>query len=523
MAISRISIAPDDPKLYRLINDLTGGVNTRVQANKIGDNQAVTLDNVDLNIAGQRSKRLGYTPIANDVSNLPCKELVNYARQGYADYLLLNEGTNLLSWKYNDATWTNIKNNLTNTTYGSAVAIKESGLSPDDVIIYQNGTDNPFRIHINSSEVVDIQDLGNTAGTGNDSPPKSLVMCWYGNRLWVLKNDQLFFSDAYDTDYATSFDTTTNWYRIPVSDERALIPTRDLGIVVMGKEAVWSLAPSATPVATDQPQPLTTSYGCVAGKTACVVGDDVYWLAPDGVRALKRTVQDKLQTGASYPLSYAMKDEFDSINWTYIQKACAVYFDNRYLLAVPTGSSTYNNAVFAYYPAINAWVKWDMPVGAWSIFNVNGKQKLYFADANNGQVHEMFRGTTDNSNAITMTEVNREEDFGQKLTRKVGGWVEVEALAAGSGDSISIYASIDGGNYSLLGTVSLTSATAPTLPISLPFTLSDEYVIREKLSIDTLGAFRTLQIKAVNTDTNTDAITILNISLVTFNEELEDE
>lgn len=522
MAISRVSIAPDDTKLYRLFNDVTGGVNTRVLANKIGDNQAVTLENVELNVAGQRSKRSGYDAVANDVSNNPPKELANYIRQGYQDYLIMHEGINLLSWKYNDATWTNIKNNLSASTYGATILAKESGLTPDDVIIFQNGVDNAFRIHINSSGTVDLQDLGNATGA-TASPPKSLVMCWYGNRIWVLKNDQLYFSDAYDTDYSTSFDTVTNWYRIPVGEERALVATRDLGIIVMGKEAVWSLAPSTTPVATDQPQPLTTSYGCAAGKTACVVGDDVYWLAYDGVRALKRTVQDKLQTGASYPLSYAMKDEFDSINWAYIQKACAVYFDNRYLLAVPTVSSTYNNKVFAYYPDAGAWVVWTMNVGAWSVHTVNGRQKLYFTDANNGQMYQMFSGTTDNGDPITMVEETRDEDFNQKLTRKVGGWIEVEALASGNGNTLKIEAAVDGGNYSTIATMALTGANAPTLPVSLPFTLSDEFVIREKFPLDTLGAFRTIQIKISNTDANADPITIYNVNVVTFNEELEDE
>lgn len=516
-------MASDDPKLYRLINDLTGGVNTRILASKIGDNQATMLQDVDLNIAGQRSKRGGSTAIANDVSNLPVKDLANFIRQGYADYLIMNEGTNLLSWKVGDATWTNIKNNLTNTTYGATILAKESGLSPDDVIIYQNGTDNPFRIHIDTGGTVAIQDLGNTAGTGTDSPPKSLVMCWYGNRIWVLSNDQLFFSDAYDTDYSTSFDTTTNWYRIPVGEARALVPTRDTGIIVLGKEAVWGIAPSATPAATDQPQPLTTSYGCVAGKTACVVGDDVYWLAQDGVRALKRTVQDKLQTGASYPLSYAMKDEIDSINWAYVEKACAVYFDNRYLLSLPTGSSTYNNTALVYFPAINAWVTWTLRAGSWALHTVSGEQKLYYGDSNNGLVSEMFSGTTDNGDTITMVEEHRDEDFQQKLTKKVGGWIEIEALSAGSGNTLSVEAKIDGGNYSVIGTVQLTSSTSPTLPVALPFTLSDQYVVREKISLDTLGAFRTLQIKITNSDANTDPITIYNVNIVTFNEELEDE
>jgi hypothetical protein len=218
-----------------------------------------------------------------------------------------------------------------------------------------------------------------------------------------------------------------------------------------------------------------------------------------------------------------MKDEYDLINWTYIQKACAVYFDNRYLLALPTGSSTYNNKVWAYYPATQAWVTWDLNVGSWSVHTVSGKQKLYYGDANNGQLYEMFSGTTDAGAAITYTEETRDEEFGQRLTKKVGGWIEIEAASAGSGNTLTVEAAIDGGNYSTLGTVTLTSATAPTLPVALPFTLSDEYVIREKLHLESLGVFRTIKFKITNSDANTDEIKIYSVNIVTFNEEAEDE
>lgn len=522
MAIRKFqATAVDDPKLFRLISDVSGGVNTRVQASKITDTQSTQLNNIEIGTPGQRSKRLGYAVVANDVSNYPIRDIGNYVRQNLQDHLILSNASNIYDWKYNDATLTDIGNQA-NTTYTATLLAKESGLSPDDVIMLQNGTDNPMRIHINTAGTVDIQDLGNTSGTGSDSPPKSLVNCWYNNRWWILKSDQLYFSDAYDTDYSSAFDTVTNWYRMNVGEERALVATRDLGIVALGREAVWGLTPSVTPAATDIVQPIC-QYGCASGKTVCQVGDDIYWLSQDGVRALKRTVQDKLQTGDSKPLSYILKDEFDLINWTQIQKACAVYFDNKYILALPTGSSTYNNKVWVYYPAQQAWVTWDMNVGSMSVHIVNGQQRLYFGDANNGQMYEMFSGTTDAGSAITSTEETRDEDFGQRITKKVGGWIEIEAASAGSGNSLTVEAKVDGGNYSTLGTVVLSSATAPTLPVALPFTLSDEYVIREKLPLDSLGVFRTIQFRITNTDTNTDEIKIYSVNLVTFNEELEDE
>lgn len=509
------AVSTDDPKLFRLISDVSGGVNTRVQASKITDIQATNLNNIDIGTPGQRSKRQGYAVVANDVSNYPIRDVGNYVRQSLQDYLIISNASNIYSWKYNDATLTDI-GNTANTTYATTTLMKESGISPDDVIMYQNGTDNAQRIHINGSGTVDIQDLADT----NTSPPKTLVNTWFNNRWWALLDDKLYFSDAYAADYSAAFDRTTNWYRMNVGEERALVATRDLGIVALGREAVWALSPSVTPAATDQVQPLC-QYGCAAGKTACIVGDDIVWLSQDGVRALKRTVQDKLQTGDSKPISYALKDEFELINWTYIQKACAVYFDNKYLLALPTGSSTHNDKVWVYYPSQQAWVTWDLNVGSWSIHTVNGKQRLYYGDADNGQLHEMFSGTTDAGSAITSTEETRDEDFGQRLTKKVGGWIEIEA-ASGSG-TLNIYAKVDGGNYSSLGTVSLTASGAPTLPVSLPFTLSDEYVVRVKLHLDSLGPFRTIQFKIENDEANTDEIKIYSVNVVTFNEEAEDE
>lgn len=511
------AMSTDDPKLFRLIGDVSGGVNTRVQASKITDTQATSLNNVEITTPGQRSKRLGYAVVANDVSNYPMRDIGNYVRQSLQDYLVLSNASNIYSWKYNDATLTDI-GNTANTTYASTTLMKESGLTPDDVIMYQNGTDNAQRIHIDGSGTVDIQDLADT----NNSPPKTLVNAWYNNRWWALLDDKLYFSDAYDTDYSGAFDRTTNWYRMNVGEERALIATRDLGIVALGREAVWALAPSVTPVATDLVQPLC-QYGCAAGKTACVVGDDIMWLSQDGVRALKRTIQDKLQTGDSKPMSWIMKDEFELINWSYIQKACAIYFDNRYMLALPTGTSTYNNKVWVYYPATQAWVTWDLNVGSWAVYTVNGEQKLYFGDANNGQMYEMFSGYSDAGSAITYTESTREEDFGQKLTKKVGGWVEISAASVSASNTITVSCAVDGGDFSVLGTVDLFSGTIPVLPAVLPFGLEDSYVVKSKLHLDGLPPFRTMQFKIENSDLNTEEFVVYSVDVVTFNEEAEDE
>jgi hypothetical protein len=174
-----------------------------------------------------------------------------------------------------------------------------------DIVLLSNGTDNVQEIAPDYT----VTDLGDT----NTSPPKTKVMTTYRNRVWALKNDLAYFSDAAPSDWSVSFVRDTNAYRMPLGEERFILATRDAGLIFGGKEQIWGLNPSAVPVATDVPEKLL-DYGCAAGETACQVGDDYLYLAFDGVRAIKRTIQDKLQVGDSKPLSYLLKDFYNKTN-----------------------------------------------------------------------------------------------------------------------------------------------------------------------------------------------------------------
>ena len=514
---------PDDQRLVVIKRDLSSGINTRVHPSQIPEKMAETLENVDIGTPGQRKKRPGSVLIGNDVGSDTPQALHNFEVQGETPQLVMYEDTHAWKWT-GTGNWAALKTDFTTgSTDVGIISAKESGLTPDDVIIVQNGIDNAFRIDSDGN----AQDLGATTGTGSDSPPKSTVMAWYNNRIWVLKDDLLYWSAAYSADYSTAFDDVADWFRIPVGDERGIAVTRDTGLVIMGDNAIWGLAPSNTPVNTDQPQPLVSSVGVVSKKGWCVVADDIYFFAQDGLRSLKRTQQDKLQMGASYPLSYALKTEFDAIDWGYIDQLSMVYFDNKLFISVPTGASTYDTWV--YYPAMNAFMTIDgWSPRCWAKYKVSGEENLYYGKQGDGTVYQAWNGytdegtTTSNGTTVTMTEVAREEDFGQPLTYKNGGVLELEANAAGNYD-IDVYAAINGGSFTLLGSLTLSGSSAPVLPIALPFTLSDTLVLRENFHLEELGRFRTLQIKLINEDAATDDIIVYNYNITTFGEEYEDE
>ncbi len=511
----------DDPQLNIIRQDMSGGQNTRQQAEIIKENQAVGLTNVDITIPGQRQKRAGSILIGNDLGANQFEALHNFVIQGATDQLLGYESTNIRKWTGSGSWSAAIKSNFTaSQTDIGIVSGKESGLTPDDIVIVQNGTDNAFRIDAAGN----VQDLGDT----NTSPPKSTVGAWFANRFWYLINDLFSYSDAYDSDYSGAFDRAANTYRIPVGEERFIAPTRDLGMIIGGQQGIWALDPSTTPSASDKPQPIVEFVGCVSKNGWAYVGDDIYFFAQDGLRELKRTVQDKLQTGVSFPLSFALKTEFENISWAHIANLSMKYFDNKLFISVPTGATTFSTWV--YYPSYQAFVIIDgWSPTAMETYEVSGEERFYYAAQGDGTAFQGWTGFTDegttstNGTAITYTEISREENFKQALIKKNGGEIELEARSIGENNSITVEARVDGGNYVTLGTMSLQSSDAPTLPVALPFTLAEDFVLHSKFHLDQLGAFRTIQFKFTNSDKNTSEIKIFGHKAVTYIEEYTNE
>jgi hypothetical protein len=514
---------PDDAQVFAIRRDLTGGMNTRQYGSAIGENQACVLYNIDIGVVGETSKRPGSVLIGNDVGDVSPVTLHNFEIQGATDQLLMFENTTLWKWT-GSGNWSSLKADFSAATDVGIVSCKESGLSPDDVVIVQTSLEQAFRV----DSAGNVQALGTTSGTGNDSPPLSTVMCWYGNRVWVLKNDLLYFSDAYPADYSVAFDTVANSFRIPVGAERVLIPTRDTGIIVMGDEQVWGIAPSVVPAASDKPQPILTNMGVVSKRGAVTYGDNIFFFSQDGLRELKRTEQDKQQVGATYPLSYRLKTEFQAISWADIANLSMVVFDNKIFIAVPTSSTAYDTWV--YYPAADAFmvIKGWSPT-CWSTYKISGEERLYYGLVNQGKVYRAWYGYTDegtstsNGTAINYQEEGRKEDMGQPLVKKNGGEVEVEAASSGNYD-LSVYIQFDNAGYNLLGALNL-AGNSPIVGVAVVGDyLGSPGKVSSKFHIDQYGDWNEAQLKLQHNATNgTDDITVYERSIITFPETYENE
>ncbi len=511
----------DDIPLVISQADISQGSNSRMDSSRLPDNQAKVVYNIDLGIPGQTTKRPGMFLI-KAVSGTAGGGIFGFEPDGGTNELLICDGPNLrgattldLSLSGN-TTFTVHKSNFTPNL---ATTMFKAGMSAQgDIVMISNGTDNWFLMEQDHT----MLDLSATAGTGSDSPPKSTVGTYYRNRVWILTENLLYFSDAYPANYSVAFDTVANAFRMPVGTERAITGIRDSGMLIIGNDQVWALNPSITPAPdTDKPEKIL-DIGCAAGDTCRQVGDDVLFLAYDGVRGVFRTQQDKVQLGTSFPLSYPLKDEFDTINWAQITKACAEVFDNKYFISLPTGSATYNNQIWIYWPATQGW----MVLTGWNIAKLgklkyDGEEILVGVDATTGKVYHLWTGYDDVGTGINYQEESKSFDMGQPLIKKCGGEVVIKVKAGGNYD-MNVYSQFDNGGWDSLGVINF-AGNLITFPTSFPINFESPNILTQKYHIIGYGPWYNLRLKLQHTGANTQEMTVLERQVITYPREYHAE
>ena len=97
--------------------------------------------------------------------------------------------------------------------------------------------------------------------------------------------------------------------------------------------------------------------GAVSHRAIAQVGEDLLFLARDGVRSLKRTMAEEMVAEQSGVISYPIQDLIDSINWNAaVQKATATFWNGLLLISVPILSSTENNCCLVYSANTSSWI-----------------------------------------------------------------------------------------------------------------------------------------------------------------------
>ena len=220
--------------------------------------------------------------------------------------------------------------------------------------------------------------------------------------------DEIIFSRKFDSDV---YDHIYGQFKFNPGKSDYVVDLHSFSddqLVVFNRESIYVISNSQD-VKQANVQQLTGDLGCVARNTVVRVGDKMVFLSDNGVYALNFADLYNLR-GQDVPLSKAINEDIGRINWDYAKNASAVYFNNRYYIAVPVDGSATNNAIFVFNFLTNEWESVD------TVNNSNWQYKKLMVAGD-----ESLRGvyTIDQSGGIHKIDAN--EDGFDRIIVQAGG------------------------------------------------------------------------------------------------------
>ena len=266
-------------------------------------------------------------------------------------YVINVTGTNTFTFQYT---------NTTGVTYAARTTqagwTVRRGLAP---LVWQDGL---VAVTFAQQKFV----VSGTTVTGiTQSVPCADFALYFQNRLILKFGDyQMLVSDI----LSEQCDTTLNNFVINtggndsivgvlpwVQDQFLVFMTNSIYVVYVETD---NFATDSPPGANSTTTVVTTEIGCLARRSIVTAGQFVFFLSANGVHMLTPQLDLKL-LGNTLPLSEPIADFFDTVNFDTVQNSVATYYNNRFYIAMPTGSATRNDKILIYNTLNQAWESID--------------------------------------------------------------------------------------------------------------------------------------------------------------------
>jgi hypothetical protein len=177
-------------------------------------------------------------------------------------------------------------------------------------------------------------------------------------------SDEIAVSDLLDT---TTFDQIENQFRITGGTADYVVAMHGFyndALVVLNRNSIHLVAQTQGSLSDTVVKELTGEVGCLARKTVVMQANNMLFLADEGIYGLT-FLNDYNLRGTEEPLSKNIQPYIDRINKNLAGESVAVYFNNRYYIAVPLDSvaggndARGNNAILIYNFLNKGWESLD--------------------------------------------------------------------------------------------------------------------------------------------------------------------
>ena len=165
--------------------------------------------------------------------------------------------------------------------------------------------------------------------------------------------DEIVSSDIMDFD---TVDVIGNQFRPSAGQSDYLVQltpfTKD-SLVVFNRKSIHLMSGISGSLADVSTNVVTTEIGCSARKSVVQVANQIMFLSDQGIYSVEFLDNYNLR-GTGMPISETIQPFIDRINQDYVHLSCAVYFDNKYWIALPldivpgSGDATKLNTIIVY-------------------------------------------------------------------------------------------------------------------------------------------------------------------------------
>lgn len=298
-------------------------------------------------------------------------------------------------------------NSYNDTQYPAGISISSSeGLDVvyaiDNIYVSRGFNLRPIKWEIGTNTITEYP---TGSGTGH-AFPSAKGLLYYCNRLIAMGGHHQQVFDARQTVCVSNYLDTDNWDALDAftfnegsNDETVAISPWTLNeFLVFMRNSIFyvniGFGRYATGDALDTSsfiKTLVTDIGCSAKDTVVQANGGIIFLSDNGIyflnpQSVGSNEAVRLLTVAD-PVSAPIDDVIQTINQSFASKATAIYWNNRYYIAVPTGDSQVNNTVLVYNFILKNWESIDTYPAGFSVIKFvvakKGNQRRLFAVDNN--------------------------------------------------------------------------------------------------------------------------------------------
>ncbi len=261
--------------------------------------------------------------------------------------------------------------------------------------------------------------------------------------------DEVIASDILDSD---TYDQIYAQYRFNAGEADFTVGLHSFSednLMVFNRNSIHLIS-NTTALQAASTKLLTDEVGCVARQSIQQVGSQVIFLSDNGVYSTQFFDEYNLR-GTETPLSEPINETIKRINKDQRSQAVAVYFDNRYFIAVPLDDALRNNAILIYNFLNKQWESIDnVDSEDWDIENLivagEGSQRGVYAINRLGGIHKLDArlqgddlinvsiGSSNLTRDVKGSITTRQYTFGN-MTRK--NWKEFQMHIESSADNNS--------------------------------------------------------------------------------------